>query len=263
MNNQLGQLQEKIKNLEKVPLITVYPDNLVIFPNETESCSPTQLLAVILGNCTVSFLLELQGREKHFGELLDQYDEQVLLFARNASCADFIRHGYPQDDFESKRFLRYMSDFPKPPQLECLQRLQLLHKCMQKVVMLSELTDSEIMRKLFGLCASWLHEQKNLDTWKVPVEELLISAKHHIRRNIQRIHNNHERHYRWGKEYDTYFNRYLEQGFCIRTAHGKARKDFIANHPMNNELPNADIPGHSHPALKRYHSVYLRDANFL
>ncbi len=107
MNYQLDQLQEKLKNLEKIPLSTIHPDNLEIFPDKTESYSPIHILAKILVNCIVSFLLELHSRKGQFGEQLDQYDEKVLSFARNASCADFIRYGDPKNDFEAKKFIRY------------------------------------------------------------------------------------------------------------------------------------------------------------
>lgn len=60
---------------------------------------------------------------------------------------------------------------------------------------------------------------------------------------------------RWGAEYDTCLQKHLADGLRLKTAKTAARRDFIAAHPQTADRD--DYPGHSNPALRRYHQAYL------
>ena len=60
----------------------------------------------------------------------------------------------------------------------------------------------------------------------------------------------------WGAEYDVYLQKHLVAGLNLKIAKTLAKRDFIAAHPLTAD--GDDYPGHSNPALRRYHQAYLQ-----
>ena len=60
----------------------------------------------------------------------------------------------------------------------------------------------------------------------------------------------------WGAEYDVYLQKHLAAGLNLKIAKTLAKRDFIAAHPLTAD--GDDYPGHSNPALRRYHQAYLQ-----
>ncbi|MBS1370187.1 MAG: hypothetical protein HPZ91_09570 [Lentisphaeria bacterium] len=61
---------------------------------------------------------------------------------------------------------------------------------------------------------------------------------------------------RWGAEYDAFLQKHLAAGLSQKIAKTIAKRDFIAAHPLTAD--GDDYPGHSNPAIKRYHQAYLQ-----
>lgn len=60
----------------------------------------------------------------------------------------------------------------------------------------------------------------------------------------------------WGAKYDVYLQKHLAAGLNLKIAKTLAKRDFIAAHPLTAD--GDDYPGHSNPALRRYHQAYLQ-----
>ena len=65
-----------------------------------------------------------------------------------------------------------------------------------------------------------------------------------------------QRSIQWGAEYDVYLQKHLAAGLNLKIAKTLAKRDFIAAHPLTAD--GDDYPGHSNPALRRYHQAYLQ-----
>ena len=65
-----------------------------------------------------------------------------------------------------------------------------------------------------------------------------------------------QRSIQWGAKYDVYLQKHLAAGLNLKIAKTLAKRDFIAAHPLRAD--GDDYPGHSNPALRRYHQAYLQ-----
>lgn len=89
---------------------------------------------------------------------------------------------------------------------------------------------------------------------RIRLQKIFDDADKYRRLHRKRHEKALTRYIRWGAEYDSYLQKHLATGLRPKTAKTTAKRDFIAAHP----LTDADeFPGHSNPALKRYHEAYL------
>lgn len=65
-----------------------------------------------------------------------------------------------------------------------------------------------------------------------------------------------QRSIQWGAKYDVYLQKHLAAGLNLKIAKTLAKRDFNAAHPLTAD--GDDYPGHSNPALRRYHQAYLQ-----
>lgn len=65
-----------------------------------------------------------------------------------------------------------------------------------------------------------------------------------------------QRSIQWGAKYDVYLQKHLAASLNLKIAKTLAKRDFIAAHPLTAD--GDDYPGHSNPALRRYHQAYLQ-----
>lgn len=65
-----------------------------------------------------------------------------------------------------------------------------------------------------------------------------------------------QRSIQWGAKYDVYLQKHLAAGLNLKIAKTLAKRDFIAAHLLTAD--GDDYPGHSNPALRRYHQAYLQ-----
>lgn len=149
--------------------------------------------------------------------------------------------------------------YPEPP-AECIERIFQAWQMCRKLLALKDTDDTECLRQLYSLSSLWHKSLSRQQMQLFPVSKPFEFAEKHVARHLNRIDYHTARSLVWGKEFHDLIQKYLDLGFCQRTASAKARKEFIANHPYpvtDNELLNDEaIPGHSRPAMLRYLKMY-------
>lgn len=153
------------------------------------------------------------------------------------------------------------SALPVPPR-QIFDKIRTVYEMEQKLLDLLQHPDCSDARGLYCLAAEWLQILGSASMEVFPVQKTLECAGIHMRQHVRRTDHHINRSIEWGREYDAYYRKYLEEGFCKQTAQAKARAVFNAAHPT--PVTDAELlcdenpPGTSRQSLHKYHRAFLQ-----
>ncbi len=223
-------------------------DALTVFqPYDLQHSSIEQYTASTVRNLTQFYLYLL----KH--EFWQDYLDTLWYYFTNLGPIDIVTE-FQRKPFTKEsaiRYLKFMEKLP-PPKQKLPEPYHFIYGMIRQILHICDLPEEQQVIQLYQIAILW--DQKILHI-SIPAKELLSKAEAFQYQHKSRRRESQKYSIQWGLEYDSYLQKYLKQGYRMKTAKTAARKDFIAAHPLNDD--SARCPGHSNPALKRYHKAYL------
>ena len=161
------------------------------------------------------------------------------------------------NESETNSYLLYAENLPEPDHV-LPEKYHCMYEIIRNLARIRSLSELEKTHKLYAASIAWHEYLRAIASAQESFsEKVLFYAENYLFLHQIRSINRREYSRKWGEEYDVYLQKHLRAGICLKTAKTLAKRDFIAAHPQNDE--NADIcPGHSNPAIKRYHQAFLK-----
>lgn len=240
-----------------------------IFPDTPELSLSCAILTAIRNFTSFQVLLIVE----EYSPLNPETPDEVKQYLE--ALAALLRHGNnpylflfstaPLEDKDTEKILAFMSRLPEIPKT-ISEKISIVHKMRQTlysllITLISSPSDKTSM-EFYRLSARWMSLLKSNAFQYLPVKQTLEYAGLHLKQHTRRIDHHTRRGIEWGREFDDYYRKYLDEGICEQTARAKARKDFIANHPQavtdTELLFQENFPGTTRQSLRKYHAMYLR-----
>lgn len=152
-------------------------------------------------------------------------------------------------------FIDRMKNFPAPPGNIHI-RLKIIYEYVQKVFQLAKLGNTDFLRNLYNLSISWSETQAQPAMHLSSASYVLKSAEHQNKKFERRQLKSSYQFYIWGKEYDEYYQEFLNTGYSERTSRKYAGIKFSKNHPFTGDVSTNPLPGKSLNSLKKYQQIY-------
>jgi hypothetical protein len=233
---------------------------MLVFPALPLSVDKNSILAGILCNLTGYYLDHLLFL--YFPSDHDPETENYLI-----SFAGFLKHenlqrtvgNWAEEPFDIKEsavsFIDKIRKFPPPP--ACIHvRLRTIYEYIQKVFLLVESDGTDFLRGLYNLSVSWAEVQTRPSMYLGPASYILKSAEHQNKKFACRQSRTSYLFYAWGKEYDEYYQEFLNNGCSEKTSRKHAGIKFSKNHPFTGNANRNQLPGKSLNSLKKYQKIY-------
>jgi hypothetical protein len=154
----------------------------------------------------------------------------------------------------------FAKQLPPPPK-SLPEKFHCIYQIIQKVQDIRNLLDDQACARLYELAAHWANMLQSAPMQPIPASMIMDNAIKYCYQYHKRHENVLANYIRWGEEYDSCLQKYLSLGYRPKTAKTMAKQDFIKTHPLpknaDEQLETGELPGHSNPALRRYHKAYL------
>lgn len=185
----------------------------------------------------------------------------AILMRQEGNPRLFLLENKPVETKDEAPVLAGLKKLPTPPD-DISEKIRIIHDLRTRIIQLLNEHDTGNAFSFYLLCAEYLH-LLGTDTLQLfPVQKTLEYAGIHLKQHVLRVDRHSVRCIEWGREFDSYYRKYLEDGYCIQTARNKARKDFMKAHPapVTDEELLCDYapPGVSRQSLRKYHQAFLQ-----
>ncbi len=245
MNNLQSQYRQ-IQKAATLDSVLVDTEALNIFrPNDTPA-SLEEMLATICRNLIRYYFHCLEHE-------MDSGNESYLL-----QIQSFERTLQSTDKTDIRLCFQLAEQLPAPPE-SLPEKIHHIYRNIGEVLKIRDLSPEQAYIRLYEIAAHWLLYLQSAQT--VPASLVLDNALKFCFQHQKRHENMCSRSIRWGEEYDSYLQKYLQLGYRPKTAKTAAKQDFIKAHPLpknaDEQLEAGEFPGHSNPALRRYRQAYL------
>lgn len=188
---------------------------------------------------------------KKFADLLRKGENPRLFLVNNTVLSQA----------EAKKVLKVIKQLPEVPDT-LSEKIRVVHAMTLRLLKLLDYSDEQAAIQLYRIAVSWMKLLESTKLQLFNVRKPLEYAGMHLKQHSRRVDRHTDRSIKWGREYDSYYRKYLSAGLCDQTARSKARKDFSEAHPApvtDEELLCAyATPGISRQSLHKYHQTFLQ-----
>ncbi|MFA6714570.1 MAG: hypothetical protein WCS27_04290 [Victivallaceae bacterium] len=247
------------------PLVLHNRQSFCIFPNDMEL--PLSIITLSTARNFVAYQIHLivelyyPSRAHPTKDIANYLNNIALLIKQGDNPRLFIVNNTPLSSQDAKKVLTVIKQLPVPPETVS-EKIHIVHNMIRRLIELLDYPSEQSIMQLYCLAIEWM---KLLGTGKLQLFEVkkpLEYAQMHLRQHIRRIDHHTSRSIEWGREYNSYYRKYLSEGLCDQTARSKAREDFCSAHPVpvtDEELLCAyAAPGVSRQSIRKYHQVFLK-----
>ncbi len=241
MNNLQSQYRQ-IQKAATLDSVLVDTEALNIFcPNDTPA-SLEEMLATICRNL-IRYYFHCMEHEVDSGN--ESYLLQIQSFELTGKT-------------DTKLCFQLAEQLPAPPEF-LPEKIHHIYRTIGEVLKIRGLSPEQSHIRLYEITTHWSCSLQSFQT--VPASLVLDDALKFCFQHQKRHENMNSRSIRWGEEYDSCLQKYLQLGYRPKTAKTAAKQDFIKAHPLpktaDEQLEAGEFPGHSNPALRRYRQAYL------
>ena len=242
-----NQYYAKLQDIYEQAPVLIDIHSLLVTPSGISNDSPRRLLAAWRQNL-ISFLL-LEITRKYPVLNMDMLSGKENEYLQKVSI--FI-----ESHIDSKSL--FFNPDPAPTGDE---ELITIYQFIPRIAAAISLPETAQWRFLYQLSVEWQQQLvlgKFLLLPRQATRELLETFMKGYQNKRQRHHWNA---IRWGAEYNRYYQSYLALGYTDMAARGKARRQFVTNHPYPKTavelLEDQEYPGTTAAAMRRYYSAFL------
>jgi len=182
---------------------------------------------------------------KNFADLLRKGDNPRLFLVNNTVLSQS----------EAKKVLEVIKQLPGAPDA-LSEKIRIVHAMTLRLLKLLDYSDEQATIQLYCIAARWMKLLESTKLQLFNVQKPLEYAGMHLKQHSRRVDRHTDRSIKWGREYDSYYRKYLSAGLCDQTARSKARKDFSEAHPApvtDEEL----LCAYATPAIKSVGRSYV------
>ncbi len=249
----MENLQLQYRRIEKAAasdMVLIDVEALNIFRSDDTVVSLEEMLAAICRNL-IRYYFHCLDHETVLGN--ESYLTKIRQY-RETCDAVLQSSGRP----EIKHCFQLAKQLPIPPK-SLPEKFHCIHCTIGEVLKIRSLPAGQAHLRLYELAAHWLCFLPSFQP--IPASMVLDNAQKFCSLHQKRHENIRAKSIAWGEEYNGYLQKYLRLGYRPKTAKTAAKRDFIKAHPLpknaDEQLESGEFPGHSNPALRRYHQAYL------
>lgn len=231
-----------------------------VFPFLSSSFNGYCVIAKVLCNLTGYYLDNLILLYHLAGDFpeIEEYLVDFAIFLKDEKIREKIGNWHDEsftDEAQATQFIAAIRKIPRPPK-SIHPRLIKILDFIDILLQLSSRTNADFVYKFYNLSISWANSQLDPAMQLGPAVNILQAAEVQVKKSEKKQNTNFDFFYRWGKEYDQYFQKNISAGSSQKTSHRNARLKFIENHPPPKEECDEIVPGLSMNSLRKYQKFY-------